>query len=162
MGGRPASHEEDSKAHHDGRQSESPSHGRLGDQPDLARIHAPEPSLRGKPHARMRPDVRRWFLAEQAPVAGEGGLIPIVKFVRLSLAALGGTVMQGLAQHITAQVVPVAPCVDHVQVPRLVHFFAGCHRVACPHRQIHEPAVFLHDPHRKGGAPSIFTCQPLG
>src|SRR5262245_59299032 len=77
-----------------------------------------------------RPDVRRRRLAEGSLVAFNSLLVLALELAALDSAASARLMVQLQPQGLAAQLLPVVPSVDQVQVPGLIDSVRRCHRMA--------------------------------
>lgn len=109
-----------------------------------------------------RPDVLWRCLAKEAFVALLGAGIPIVEFRGFGVAALGRAVVEGFAENVAAQVIPVGAGVNEVKVPGLVDFIRGRDGMAGDGGEVDEAQVFVDDALGEGFGPVVFAGEPLG
>lgn len=87
--------------------------------------------------------------------------VPILEFVALGLAALGGAVVDLPAERLPAKLLPIGPGVDEVEVPYLVHLVAGRERMRGDADEEHEAFVFLDGPEGVGEVPAVFAGEAV-
>ena len=87
------------------------------------------------------PDIGRRLLAEETTVTLQRGVVPLFELLRLCESTATRSVVNGRAQYLAAELIPVRARVGQVQVPHLINLVGRCHRMARGHRQEHEPPV---------------------
>lgn len=66
------------------------------------------------------------------------------------------------AEHIPAKVFPITLCIDQMQVPCLIDFLRGRHRMSGFDCQAEETLILTNDTRRKHMTPSLFARQTAG
>ena len=101
-------------------------------------------------------------MAKPSGVAGFGLGVLAFETDVFRCPTTGRPVMQRTPEDILAQVLPVGPRVNEMQVPHLIDFIRGRDRVPGTKSEKQEPAIFIHRTSRKFGRPVVFSCETLG
>lgn len=133
--------------------------GGLGNDPDLACVHASEGGGAGEAVLDGGPDVRRRRGSEPLLIGGQGAGVPIDVLGLLGAAAAGGTVVEGEPEYLLAPGVPVVVRVDQVEMPGLIDGVAGRHRVSGAGGEEEEAAVFVDDAGGVGVGPAVVAGE---
>ncbi len=66
------------------------------------------------------------------------------------------------AEHVPTEVLPITLCINQMQMPGLIHFLGGSHRMSRFACEAEEALVFADDAGRKHMTPSLLARQAAG
>ncbi len=140
--------------------ADAPSRRRFRNDPVPRRVDPAEMDVRPEAPPRLRPDVGRRGPVKKLRVAFKRPGIPVVELVPLAGSALRRPVMQRLAEHPAAELLPIRARVEQVQVPRLVHLVRRRDRMPRRHGEEGEALVFADDAARVRRRPAVVAREP--